>query len=324
MKNGRVPLVSASTYRPPFWLPGGHVQTIFPSLFRRVKRVTLERERLELEDGDFLDLEWSGKDRRRLAILSHGLEGSCDGAYIQGMAGALVNAGWDVLAWNFRGCGSEPNRLLSFYHSGATEDLDAVVRHALAVHPAESIDLIGFSLGGNLTLKYLGEPRRRSPKLRRAVAFSVPCDLADSSAQLSAPENRIYMERFLRSLRAKLRVKDGIFPGELDLNGLGEVASFLEFDDRFTARLHGFKDANDYWTRSSCRQFLEAIEIPVLLVNAANDPFLGDKCYPWEEAAASEMLYLEVPEQGGHMGFWRRGGGSWAEKRAIGFLERAE
>ena len=305
----RVPLIEHSTYRAPWWLPGGHLQTIVPALFRRVKPVTTLRERLELDDGDFLDLAWSGKRSKRLAILSHGLEGSCDAAYIQGMAKSLVAAGWDALAWNFRGCGTEPNRLLSFYHSGATEDLDAVIRHALAVHPAEQIDLIGFSLGGNLTLKYLGEPRERPAHLRRALAFSVPCDLADSARRLSEPANRLYMRRFLRSLRTKLRVKESLFPGTLDLAGLDQIADFLQFDDRFTAPLHGFKNAEDYWTRSSCRQFLPHIRIPTLLVNALNDPFLGEKCYPREEARESEWFSLETPGSGGHLGFitafWR-------------------
>lgn len=315
-----MPLIQTSSYNPPWWIPGGHPQTIFPSLFRRAETVTTGRERLELEDGDFLDLAWSGKSSRRLAILSHGLEGSCDGAYIQGMAGALSAAGWDALAWNFRGCGAEPNRLLSFYHSGATHDLDAVVRHAVARHPAEIISLIGFSLGGNLTLKYLGEKRERPERIRRAVAFSVPCDLADSAAKLSERSNRIYMARFLRSLRAKLRVKDGIFPGELDLTDLQDVKTFTEFDDRFTAPLHGFRDADDYWTRSSCRQFLPDITVPALLVNARNDPFLGPRCYPREEAEGSRFFHLEIPEGGGHVGF-PGNPGCWMETRAIKWLE---
>jgi len=315
-----VPLIEPSSYQAPWWLPGGHPQTIVPSLCRRVKPVTTLHERLELEDGDFLDLAWSGKSSRRLAILSHGLEGSCNGTYIQGMARALVDAGWDALAWNFRGCGTEPNRLLSFYHSGATHDLDAVIRHALENHPAESIDLVGFSLGGNLTLKYLGEERERPEQLHRAVAFSVPCDLANSAAKLSEPENRIYMARFLRSLRAKLRVKDGIFPGELDLSGIDSVKTFVEFDDRFTAPLHGFKDADDYWTRSSCRQFLPDIRIPTLLVNALNDPFLGNRCYPREEAAGSAFFHFEAPAKGGHVGF-PDATGCWMERRAIDWLD---
>lgn len=148
-----MPLIQDSSYRAPSWLPGGHVQTIYPALFRRVARVTNRPERLELLDGDFVDLEWADQGRARLAILSHGLEADLQTSYIQGMAAALLRRGWDVLAWNFRGCGGEPNRLLRMYHSGATGDLHAVISHALANHPADAIDLIGFSLGGNLTLR---------------------------------------------------------------------------------------------------------------------------------------------------------------------------
>ena len=299
-----MPLIHSTSYRAPFWLPGGHLQTIYPALFRRVAHGTTRAERLELADGDFLDLEWAADGRRRLAILSHGLEADLKTGYIQGMAAALIRRGWDVLVWNFRGCGTEPNRLLRMYHSGATEDLHAVVCHALENHPAESIDLIGFSLGGNLTLKYLGElPAQRSARLRGAVAFSVPCDLACSSRQLASPANWIYMERFLRAMRAKLRMKNRMFPGQLDLTGLDRIRGFHEFDDRFTAPLHGFRDAEDYWARNSCRPFLPAIRIPTLLVNALNDPFLGPACYPREEAAASAVFHFETPETGGHVGF---------------------
>ena len=299
-----MPLIHSTSYRAPFWLPGGHLQTIYPALFRRVAHGTTRAERLELADGDFLDLEWAADGRRRLAILSHGLEADLKTGYIQGMAAALIRRGWDVLVWNFRGCGTEPNRLLRMYHSGATEDLHAVVCHALENHPAESIDLIGFSLGGNLTLKYLGElPALRSARLRGAVAFSAPCDLACSSRQLASPANWIYMERFLRAMRAKVRMKNRMFPGQLDLTGLDRIRGFHEFDDRFTAPLHGFRDAEDYWARNSCRPFLPAIRIPTLLVNALNDPFLGPACYPREEAAASAVFHFETPETGGHVGF---------------------
>jgi len=315
-----MPFITDSSYRSAVWLPGGHAQTIFPALFRKVKPVTNQRERLELDDGDFLDLGWSGKNRSKLAILSHGLEGHLHSGYIQGMAAALVKNGYDVLAWNFRGCGDESNRLISFYHSGATHDLAAVIDHAGKNHPAKSIDLIGFSLGGNMTLKYLGERGTGLPeKIRRAVAFSVPCDLADSSAKLSSLANRLYMDRFLRSLRKKIRSKESSFPGQLDLAGLEMIRNFQQFDDRFTAPLHGFKDANDYWKRSSCRQFLPAISIPTLLVNAANDPFLGAKCYPIEEARSSESFHLEIPKTGGHVGFPETGG-YWSERRAVEFL----
>jgi predicted alpha/beta-fold hydrolase len=314
-----MPLVP-STYRAPAFLRGGHLQTIHPALCRRVPFITTRRERLELPDGDFLDLDWVGQGSDRLVILSHGLEASSKAPYIQGMAGALHRRGWDVLAWNCRGCSGEPNRLPRAYHSGASEDLDEVVRHALAVHPASRIDLVGFSLGGNLTLKYLGE-RELPDRIHRAVAFSVPCDLACSSARLGETLNRPYMERFLRSLRAKIREKHGRFPGRIDLAGLRGVRDFRGFDDRFTAPLHGFLDAADYWARSSSRPFLPRITIPSLLVNAANDPFLGPGCYPREEAIASELFHLEIPDDGGHCGFSSGGRETWAEQRAAEFLE---
>lgn len=315
-----MPLIKKSKYRPPTWLPGGHLQTVHPVLFRKVPVVTDRTERLELDDGDFLDLEWAGNRGERLAIISHGLEGCSRAKYVQGMAAALVKRGWDVLAWSFRGCSGEPNRLASFYHSGKTEDLELVVRHARALHPARSIDLVGFSLGGNLTLKYVGERGNDiDPAIHRAVAFSVPCELACSSAKLAQWQNRIYMERFMKSLRAKVKRKHKDFPEILDVSGVDAMRSFAEFDDRFTAPLHGFEGASDYWKRSSCRQFLKGIAIPTLLVTALNDPILGPACYPHEEAEASDRFSLETPRQGGHVGFGS-GNEYWSEKRAAEFL----
>lgn len=320
-----MPFLQDSSYRAPLWLPGGHAQTIFPALFRRVRHVTDRAERLELPDGDFIDLAWAGSDGKRLAILSHGLEASMGTEYIQGMAGALQRHGWDVLVWNFRGCGGEPNRLLRMYHSGATEDLHSVIQHALASHPAETIDLIGFSLGGNLTLKLLGEdPENLPPEISGAVAFSTPCDLACSSRQLSLFSNKIYMERFLIAMRSKVRAKKQLFPDQLDLTGLERIRTFQEFDDRYTAPIHGFLDAEDYWKRNSCRQFLSAIRVPTLLVNAANDPFLGPGCHPREEASASDHFHFEMPDTGGHVGFPTTGNNAenWMESRVLEFLQR--
>jgi uncharacterized protein len=319
-----MPLIQDSSYRSPAWLPGGHLQTIYPALFRRIVPTAHRVERLELLDGDFIDLEWSGTGSSRLAILSHGLEANTQTDYIQGMATALIRRGWDVLAWNFRGCSREPNRLLRMYHSGATEDLHSIISHAIQHHTAASIDLIGFSLGGNLTLKYLGErPDELPPPIRRAVVFSVPCDLACSSQRLSVFANRLYMERFLMTMRSKIRVKKLMFPEQLDLTGLNRIRTFQQFDDRYTAPIHGFRDAADYWARSSSRQFLRAINRPTLLVNAANDPFLGPGCYPFAEAAASDFLHFESPETGGHVGFPTSGenGEYWPETRSAEFLE---
>jgi hypothetical protein len=315
-----MPLVDGSSYRAPWWLPGGQLQTIMPALLGRAG-LGMERERLELEDGDFLDLDWWRAGRGRLVVLTHGLEADSGAVYVRRMAAALVEAGWDVLAWNLRGCGGEMNRLPVFYHSGASGDLFAVLSHALASHPAERIDLIGYSLGGNLTLKLLGERAGALPeRVGRAVVFSVPCDLADSAKALSSRFNEaLYVRRFLRSLAAKIRAKHRKFPGVIDPERLRGVTSLREFDERFTAPLHGFRDAEDYWARSSCRPLLDRIDRPCLLVNAANDPFLGPACYPREVAAGSAVFHLEVPETGGHVGFPGAGGG-WMERRALEFL----
>ncbi len=275
---------------------------------------------MELEDGDFIDLDWIATGKNKLAILCHGLEGSARSSYMRGMTFALMKRGWDVLAWNFRDCSDEPNRLLSSYHSGKTDDLERVIQHAIATGPYDRIDLIGFSLGGNLILKYIGERGETiHPILHRAVAISAPCELACSSHELSKWQNRIYMQRFLKTLRAKIKIKHVRFPESVDVSGISKIKNFSQFDDRYTAPIHGFESALDYWTRNSSRQFLTSIRIPTLLINAANDPFLGPRCYPYEEAATHPYFYLEVPAQGGHVGFGR-GNEYWSEIRAAEFL----
>ena len=317
-----MPIVQ-STFKPPVWLRNGHLQTVAGALLRRGRPGRFEEERLELADGDFLDLRWLRKNRERLAILSHGLEGSVDQGYIRGMAAALGAAGWDVLAWNFRGCGAEPNRLVRLYHSGATEDLRAVVEFAAASY--ERIALIGFSLGGNLTLKYMGETPPH-PSVKAAVGISAPVDLAASARQLDQRRgNRIYLRRFLKSLIAKVEAKALRFPNDINAEGSRAMRSFQEFDDRYTSRLHGFRDAADYWTRASARQFLSRIRQPSLLLNARNDPFLAPECFPYPEAEENACLFLEVPESGGHLGFleWSSGLRPWFESRVTEFLAEA-
>ena len=290
----------------------------------RPRRIALDYapERLELADGDFLDLAWARAGHKRLAILSHGLESDAHAGYIRGMAAALNTAGWDVLAWSFRGCGPHPNRLLRFYHSGETGDLAAVVRHAAAAYVR--IGLVGFSLGGNVTLKYLGEAPPH-PSICGAVAISAPVELAASAGALDAQlGNRLYLRRFLQTLIAKVEAKARLFPDEIDVTGVRRLRTFQEFDDRYTARLHGFRDAQDYWTQSSSRQFLPRIGLPTLLINAHDDPFLPAACFPVAEAAANPHFFLEAPAHGGHVGFretLRAAQPSWLERRATDFLE---
>ena len=315
--------VLASKFRPPFFLRNGHVQTMLPALFPLKLPFVFKRERIELDDGDFLDLYWSrlgGESPRPLVILSHGLEGSAGNGYIVGMAAACNAAGWDALAWDFRCCGIEPNRLLRFYHSGETSDLATVIARAAPQY--SRIALVGFSLGGNITLKYMGEAPPH-PAVAGAVGISVPVDLAASARALDTRwANRIYLRRFLKTLIAKVEAKAPLFPGQIDIAGIRSVRSFREFDDRFTARLHGFRDAEDYWKQSSAIGYLRGITLPTLLLNARNDPFLSPESFPFIEAESHPHLSLEAPQSGGHVGFIDLANGMepWSEKRVMEFL----
>jgi uncharacterized protein len=315
-----MPIVGHSTYKCPLFLSSGDLQTVLPGLVRQVGLV-YQRERIATPDKDFLDLDWVRKGSSRLAILSHGLEGDSKRHYVVGMVKALTGRGWDALAWNARGCSGEPNRVLRFTHSGATEDLHTVIRHVLATCAYSDLVLIGFSLGGNLTLKYLGE-RPPDPRIKAALAFSVPCDLECSSVQLAKPANRIYMLRFLTTLRQKVRALAQLMPDKINDRGYQELRNFKDFDDRYTAPIHGFENAQDYWRKCSCKQFLNTISVPTLLINARNDPFLADECYPADEAESNLNLHLEIPPQGGHVGFMsvNKAGEYWSETRGASFL----
>ena len=317
-----MPLLADSTYRPPWGLANGHLQTILPVLFRGVPLITCERERIETPDGDFLDLDWNRNQRSQsLVIITHGLEGNSANASVQGMARAFHRAGWDTLAWNLRGCSGEVNRLLRTYHSGAWEDLQCVIEHASPGY--RNIVLVGFSIGGNLTLKYLGDHGTAiHPAIKGAVASSVPCDLASSARVLESRINSIYMNHFLRDLRRKIREKATAFPGGISTEGLDRIRTFREFDGTYTAPLNGFLSAEDYWAKASSKPSLAGITVPTLLINALNDPFLGPECFPKKEAEANPHLHLELPESGGHLGFLTLGKEYWSETRAVEFCGR--
>lgn len=315
-----MPLIHSS-YQPPLSLRNGHLSTIYPTLFRRLSSPLIDRERLELPDGDFIDLDWSDRKYSRLAIIGHGLEGESSAKYMRGMSLALGRRSWDTLAWNCRGCSGEPNRLLRSYHSGVSDDLGHVVDHAIS-KGYQSVALIGFSLGGNIVLKYLGEQGSKlHPEVKAGVVFSVPCDLTSSSLRLADWDNKIYMSRFMNGLKEKIIQKNNKFPAKLNLDGIKRIKTFNQFDDRFTAPLNGFIDARDYWLRASSKPHLKNIQIPSLLIQAANDPFLPEPCFPRKIAKASKSLHLEIPRHGGHVGFISRGSEYWSEKRCAKFLE---
>lgn len=314
-----------SDYKAPFFFRHGHVQTIYPALFRKVSHVAYLRKRIETPDRDFLDLDWSVGGSDSLAIISHGLEGNSHRAYVKGMVRAMNQEGIDALAWNFRGCGGEPNRRLRLYHNGVIDDLHTVIAHAASSYT--NIFLIGFSMGGNLTLLYLGKQAESVPEaVKGSISFSVPCDLTDGSTALERRTNTLYMKRFLKLLHEKVKTKQSQFPQDINDRNYHQLKTFRDFDGRYTAPIHGFASAEDYWRQCSCRPWLERIQVPTLIVNALDDPFLEGGCYPVEECANNPHTTLEITRDGGHVGFvaLNRKGRYWSEERAVKFIRHID
>ena len=304
-------------------LGNGHIETLLPYLLRPIKQQAYQRERIDTPDGDFLDLDWVKKGHRKLLIVSHGLESSSHAQYVQGIAGHFQQNGFDVLAWNYRGCSGEINKTARYYHSGASDDLAVVVDHVLSSESYESISLVGFSLGGNLTLKYAGERAGQLDDIIQSICvFSTPCYLKTASHQLATGFNRIYTQTFVRTLKQKVYAKrDLLIANGFDLSQVDHLKTLPEFDDLVTGPLHGFKDSDDYYEQCSSRYFIKDISIPTLIVNAANDPFLSKECYPYDEVSENPIVSLEVPKYGGHVGFYQYGlrNVMWSEARALGF-----
>jgi len=313
-----MPIIESS-YVPPVYLTNGHTQTLYPTFFRKIKPKFDKRVRITTVDEDFLDLDFIQTNSKKCVIVSHGLEGHSNRWYISGMSQHLAANGFDICAWNFRGCSGEVNKTLRTYHSGFTQDLDEVVQYILPKY--EEVFLVGFSMGGNLSLKYVGE-RGESlhEKIKKCIVFSVPTDLLSSCRQLSKKSNLIYMKRFLVDLKIKLEEKKKLFPKEIDLEKFNNVKSFIDFDNTYTAPLNGFKNSDDYCKKCSSKQFIKTITIPTLIVNAKNDPFLADSCYPIDECLAKENVFLEMPKSGGHIAFVSNGGVYFSEKRALEFI----
>lgn len=299
-----------------------HFETIYPALFRKIN-VAYERERLELNDGDFLDLDWKRNKHDKLLILFHGLEGSSQSSYIKGFAQYFSGRGYDVCAVNFRGCSGEHNRLLNTYHGGKSDDVALVLKHIEEKYNYSKYVMGGFSLGGNVLLKYLGEQSENiNPKIKKAFAFSVPVDMVGCAVTMSKASNKVYMQRFLSSLNKKILFKAKQFPNQIDTEPIKYIKTFYEWDDAYTAKINGFSGADEYYKQSSALQFLPAIAVPTLLVNAMNDPFLSATCYPVALAKQSNYLFLETPLKGGHVGFAlsRATGSYYSEQRAFEFV----
>lgn len=319
-----MPLIK-SKYHPPFWFRNYHLSTIYASMLRRAPAIAQERRRLELTDGDFLDVDWSistSGNSGKLLIILHGLEGNSTRPYVLGMASIFNKSGWDVAAVNFRGCSGEINRLYRSYNAGASEDLREVVEHALQKGQYEEIGLTGFSLGGNLMLKYLGEEKNVPPQIKAAVAISTPCDLHQSLKKLEEPQNRIYSKRFVKKLKQQLLLREAKFPESIQKQQISACKSLYSIDELYTGRAHGFENAFDYYQKSSALNFIPHIKIPTLLINARNDGFLSENSSPVELAQLNDQFYLEMPKYGGHVAFLQNKKTTYSEDRALEFISQ--
>ena len=320
MNNGQI---VASRFEPAWWLPGGNLQTLWPFFFRRQPQLKLSRERLELPDGDFVDLCLTANAGAPVVAVFHGLEGSINSHYVKPLLAAVEQRGWHGVFMHFRGCSGEHNRLPRSYHSGDTADIGFLIERLHKRFPGIPIAVAGYSLGGNALLKYLGEANR-SNMVHAAIAVSVPYVLAEGAKRLRKGFSRIYQRRLLDLLKQKITAKFRSGDCPVELAGVAEMNDFFSFDDAVTAPLHGFTGADDYYTRSSSRQFLESVNVPTLLLHARDDPFMTEAVLP-SAAELSESVQLELADRGGHIGFvsGRTPGRAvyWLEQRMINFFD---
>lgn len=318
-----MPVLESNYKRPPFYYLNGHWETILPSMFRKIKGVHYKRETIDTPDDDFLNIDWLKVNHSKLLVISHGLEGGSDRHYAMGLAKLFHQNGWDVAAWNNRSCNGPINKQKILYHHAATYDLRTVINHIMAHHQYDEIAMVGISMGGGQTLRYLGEHHEYPvPEvIKRAVVISAPVSLIESAKTLVRKENKVYEQRFLKKLKHKIRAKAEQFP-EIDIEGLDEMDTLKAFDDKYSGPLHGFKDAKEFYAFCDPFPFVKKIDREVLILNALNDPLLVGKCFPYELAEASANIFLETPKRGGHVGFARLGKEfTYAEQRTLDFLD---
>ncbi len=315
-----MPVLNNLEHQPPWYLPGGQLQTLYPHFFRNVN-ISYERERWELPDGDFLDLDWVRSNSQKLLVVCHGLEGSSGSKYVVGMANYFFLKNWNILSFNFRSCSGEINRRLTMYHHGQTEDLQHVVEKLAAESSFQQICLVGFSLGGNVVLKYLGNTKTIPNQVKVGIGISVPSDLSSSSLILDQWFNRHYTWRFRKNLKKKFEIKNEMFPGVLPMEEWGKHKSWWDFDNTFTCKIFGFKDADEYYRQGSCNRFLPGIKVPALLIQAQNDPFLQTPSFPIEICNKLKHVYLAMPSQGGHVGFLGKNNQYWSEAMTHRFIQ---
>lgn len=319
--------MSETQFKPAWWLRNSHLQTIWPAVCRRpIKDLPLQRERIELPDGDFIDLDWvKGNDTGPVVLLLHGLEGSIESHYAKGLLKSISDRGWRGVFMHFRGCSGEPNRLPRGYHSGETGDLQYIVRILQERVQGQPISAIGVSLGGNVLLKWLGESGPHNP-LAAAIAVSVPFELQKAATKIQYGFSRFYQWYFIRCLCDRLTQKHRNDPAAIvDLNAMNRIETMYDFDDKITAPLHGFSGVDEYYATASSRQYLNAIRVPTLILHAKDDPFMTEDIIP-EPHELSPFVTLELSENGGHVGFvsgkypWKPE--YWLEQRAPSFLAK--
>lgn len=325
----------------PIWLPGGHLQTLYGALAAPANRLRFVRERIKTPDGDFLDFDWSApgvvlrpKDRpinreglpargaatrwieptdRELThqyqnapalVLLHGLEGSSKSRYVQSVLQYFRARGWLVVLAHFRGCSGVPNLLARSYFSGDIDEVDFILKSVIARAPQAQWHVAGVSLGGNALLKYLGERAGQTATIEAAVSICAPMDLVAAGERLSQNWlcRQLYTRHFLRTMKPKVMEKASRFPGAIDVTRITRAKTLRDFDDTYTAPMHGFTNAQDYWQKASSKPWLPYIQIPTLILNSRNDPFIPEASLPGS-AEASEHVLLHQPAEGGHMGF---------------------
>jgi predicted alpha/beta-fold hydrolase len=315
-----MPVINSS-FDPSWLFKNGFISTVYSGLIRRLKIIQY-RERITLRDGDFIDLDWSyaKKTSKSIIVLLHGMEGHGQRPYVTGPALLFNNNDVDAICVNFRGCSGELNLKYSSFHSGMTEDLEDIIKYVVSLNRYDSIFIKGISLGANILLKYLGEGNNIPIQVKAGMAVSAPCDLSGSAKALHKLINLPYQINFLWGLLKLLKQKQKQFPNIISRSQIRSIFTLNDFDEVYTSRAHGFKNAQDYYAKASSLQFLKSIKIPVLILNALNDSFLSKDCFPYEEAKKNSSLYLETPQFGGHVGFISRKGFYYNEKRALDFF----
>ena len=341
---------SAEVYTAPFWLPGGHLQTIVASLFSRAPEIRYRRERWELNDGDFIDVDWADAKseikhepnhnqgrlpyqrasaahldhKKPVLVIFHGLEGNSQSPYAKSLINAALTKGWHGAVIHFRGCSGEPNRLPRTYYAGDSTEINTMLAKVRAIYPDNPIFAVGYSLGGNALLKWLGEFEGKTAlNISKAVAVSAPIDLQASAAALGKGLNRIlYTPLFLNSMRPKALAMSKRFPGLLDEKRINNAKTIHDMDDAVTAVLYGAKNAADYYRQNASKPYLKNITLPTLIINARNDPFMPSAYLP-DRSDVSASVTLGYEEEGGHVGFYTAGASNqhdWLPNRIIEFL----